>query len=302
MRLMLTIWVFLVLFPLIGCAQSAEELIVCGDNRVIIFDLNKSQDTLPHITWQWNAASATTLPDKYRTEYFQSIDECKPVAKGSQLLITSSSGGVALIDRAHQKILFYAWVGNAHSAALLPNKRIAVMASTHDQGNRIVLFDIEKSNTAIFYDSIYSGHGVVWDDKRQILYALGYDELRTYYLVDWTKDSPALKMQASWKIPGISGHDLSTYPTDDNKLLLTEHGSVWVFDKATQGFAPFEPLMGQKDIKAVSHHPHSNRMAYIQAETSWWSHRVYLTDPDQWISFPGIKLYKVRWMARSQAK
>lgn len=292
-------YIFLVFLPLICFGQAPNELIVCGDNQVIIFDIDQSQDTIPHITWRWNASDAMTLPHEYRTQYFQSIDECKPVAEGTQLLITSSSGGVGLIDIASKDILFYARVGNAHSAELLPNDRIAVMASTHDQGNRIVLFDIERSETPIFHDSLYSGHGVVWDNKSELLYALGYDELRAYTLKDWTTDSPALELKSNWRIPGESGHDLSNWSEDHNKLILTEHESVWFFDKSTHEFAAFEPLKARENVKAVSHHNSSNRLAYIQAEISWWSHRVYLTDPNQWFSFPRVKLYKVRWMPGS---
>ena len=300
MKIIKVKFIFLVFLPLICFGQLPNELIVCGDNQVIFFDVNQSIDTIPHITWQWQADDASTLPNEYRTQYFQSIDECKPVASSTQLLITSSSGGVALIDIATKKILFYALVGNAHSAELLPNNRIAVMSSTHDQGNRIVLFDIARSETPIFHDSIYSGHGVVWDKKDELLYALGYDELRAYRLKNWMTESPSLEIISSWKIPGESGHDLSSWSKDPNKLILTEHESVWLFDKSTHEFEPFVPLRARKDVKAISHHPSTYRMAYIQAEISWWSHRVYLTDPNQWFSFPGIQLYKVRWVTGSQ--
>ena len=288
--------ILLFLWPLMACCQSSNELIVCGDNQALILDVAQSKDTIPQVIWHWKANEAADLPDEYRTRYFQSVDECKPVSNGTQLLLTSSSGGVALIDRASKKTLFYALVGNAHSAELLPKNRIAVMASTHVQGNRIVLFNINKPETPIFYDSIYSGHGVVWDQQNQLLYALGYDELRAYQLNNWTSTSPSLKRQNSWKIPGSSGHDLSPWPKDHDKLVLTEHGSVWLFDKPTGKFESFEPLKGREDVKAVSLHHSTNRIAFIQAEISWWSHRIYLMNPDQWFSFPEIKLYKTRWV------
>ncbi|MDH3650944.1 MAG: DUF6528 family protein [Saprospiraceae bacterium] len=288
--------VLLFWLPIMAWSQSHEELIACGDNQVLIFDVAQSKDTVPQMIWHWKANEAVDLPNEYRTQYFQSMDECKPLLNGTQLLLTSSSGGVALIDRASKKALFYAVVGNAHSAELLPNGRIAVMASTHDQGNRIVLFNINKPESPIFYDSIYSGHGVVWDEENELLYTLGYDELRAYQLMNWHSTSPSLERQRSWKIPGASGHDLSPWPKDQNKLILTEHGSVWSFDKLTGNFATFEPLAGRQDVKAVSLHPTTNRIAFIQAETSWWSHRIYLQNPDQWFSFPDIKLYKVRWL------
>lgn len=279
-------------------AQSADltkELIVCGDNQVIIFDVEKSQDTVPHVVWRWKASEAFDLPTEYRSNFFRTMDECKPVDQGKKILITSSSGGVAFIDRATKKVLFYAYVGNAHSAEFLPNNKIVVAGSTHAQGNRLELFDLNRSEEPLFKDSLYSGHGVVWDEERQLLYALGYDELRAYSLQDWNSDYPKLKQENAWKIPGESGHDLMYLSNDNDKLLLTEHESVWLFDKQTSAFHAFEPLQGKKDVKAVSLHPTTNRLAYLQAEISWWSHHVYLKNPDQVFAFPGVDLYKVRW-------
>lgn len=287
--------VFLFCLPWISGCQTSNELIVCGDNQVIVFDVDQSQDTLPHITWRWEADKAD-LPEKYRLQYFQSIDECKPVAEGSQLLITSSSGGVVLVDKISKNVLFYAFVGNAHSAELLPHNRIIVAASTHDQGNRIELFDINQSESPIFQDSLYSGHGVVWDQENELLYALGYDQLRAYQLKNWNSATPSLERLHTWEIPGESGHDLAPLPHDNSKLLLTVHEGVWLFDKERHTFEPFEPLESKVDIKSVSFHATTDQMAYIQAETSWWAHRVYLKDTGQWFSFPKVKLYKVRWM------
>ncbi len=277
-------------------ADPTKELIVCGDSQVIVFDVAQSKDTTPHVTWRWKASEAFELPDKYRSDYFDTIDECKSVDQGKKILITSSSGGVALIDRATKKVLFYAYVGNAHSAEFLPNNKIVVAGSTHAQGNRLVIFDADQCEKPLFQDSLYSGHGVVWDAERQLLYALGYDELRAYSLQDWDSDYPKLKQEHAWKIPGESGHDLMYIPNDNDKLLLTEHESVWLFDKTNGVFEPFEPLREQKDVKAVSLHPTTNRLAYIQAEISWWSHHVYLKNPDRIFSFPGVDLYKVRWL------
>ena len=277
-------------------AQTNNELVTCGDNQVLIFDLDRSAGTTPYVTWRWKASEAFDLPGEYRSQLFRTLDECKPVSGGTQILITSSSGGVALLDKASKKALFYARVGNAHSAELLPGNRIVVAASTNEKGNRLELYDISAPEQPIFKDSLHSGHGAVWDEGRQLLYALGYDQLRAYSLKDWGTSQPSLRIEAQWTIPGISGHDLSPLPHDRDRLLLTEHESVWLFDKVEEEFVPFGPLEDKKDVKSVSFQPNSQRVAYIKAETRWWSHRVYLQEPSQWYSFPGIDLYKVRWM------
>jgi len=276
--------------------DSNQELMVCGDTKVIIFDVAKSKDTIPHIVWEWRANEAMDLPDVYREQFFATIDECKAVAGGTKILITSSSSGVALIERASQKVLFYARVGNAHSAEWLPNGRIVVAGSTNAKGNRLEVFDINQLEKPFYQDHLYSGHGVVWDAERQVLYALGYDELRAYTLQNWSSDAPQLKREQTWTIPGESGHDLMYLPNDNNQLLLTEHESVWLFDKTNGTFQPYAPLEGRTDVKGVSLHDETNRLAYIQAETSWWSTHVYLENPKRMFTFPNIRLYKTRWV------
>ena len=64
----------------------------------------------------------------------------------------------------------------SHSADMLPGNRIVVANSTNPRGNSIEIYDISRSNECIWRDSLYSGHGVVWSEKYQSLFALGYDE------------------------------------------------------------------------------------------------------------------------------
>ncbi len=289
--------IIFLLIPL-GCLSQTDsyQLMVCGDNQVIIFDPKQSQDTVPFVTWRWKASEAFDLPGIYRLTYLRSLDDCKPVDEGRKILVSSSSNGVALIDRATKETIFYANVGNAHSIEWLPGDRIVVAGSTNEKGNRLEVYDSKESETPLFQDSLYSAHGVVWDTNRKLLYALGYDVLRAYQLKEWDTDYPKLVQVHSWTIPGFSGHDLVAIPQQPDKLLLTEHESVWIFDKKTEKFSPFEPLEGREDVKAVSFHPESSQVAYIQAEISWWSHHVYLLDGNRYFSFPGVDLYKVRWI------
>lgn len=294
MRYLLTIFIaFLCLTAIPG---QNPVLMTCGDESVMIFDPENSKDTIPELIWEWNASTATDLPEAYRNQYFRTIDECKSVDGHTKILITSSSNGVAVIDRSSKKVLFRAVVGNAHSAEWLPADRIVVAGSTNKKGNRVALFDLNHSEKELFKDSLYSGHGVVWDAKKQLLYALGYQELRAYTLENWKSDHPKLRLKQTWKIPGKSGHDLAPYSKNDKFLIVTEHESTWLFNKNSGKFKPFKPLKDIHDIKSVTFHPTSNRLAYIKAETSWWSNRVYLADPLQWFSFPEVRLYKVRWL------
>ena len=293
-----SLWGLGVLWLLVSCGSGTRQerlLIVGGNDEVNIIDLKTSVDTIPDVIWTWRATEAKDLPDQYRERLFNHVDECKPIDGGLRILVTSSDGGVAIVDRSTKAVLFYTFVGNAHSAAWLPGERVAVAGSTHEKGNRLSIFDLSRGETPLFSDSLYSGHGVVWDDKRRRVYALGYDELRAYELVDWETTQPGLRLSKSWQIKGIGGHDLVQDPTDPDVLILTEHDGAWRFNLMSESFEPFHPLSTTHNVKSVTIHQ-AGEMAYIKAETSWWSTRIYLPGSGRFLTLPGRRLYKVRWL------
>ncbi|MGN7784974.1 DUF6528 family protein [Niabella sp. 22666] len=273
------------------CAQA--DLVACGGDQVVMVDSWKSTPGKAHITWTWKVGDAIGLPDAYR-KIMVPLDECKPVQGGKQLLVTSSGGGVALIEVASKKILFYAHSPMAHSAEMLPGGKIAVALSTHAMGNSVELYDSKKSGQRLFRDSLYSGHGVIWNEKLQRLFALGFSKLRSYRLVDWNSSKPLLVLEKSWKLPDEGGHDLSA--VDDNTMIVSTHHNVFNFDIKKQGFTVFEPLAGKHDIKAANYNKVNQRLVYTQAEQSWWTFNIYTVNPNQIIHIPDIKLYKVRML------
>jgi hypothetical protein len=286
---------FLISLPSIAQKDKITELIVCGDTAVYILDYNKTKDSIPHITWHWSAQDSE-LPEDLMKK-MRSTDECKPVNEGKQILITSSGGGVVLVDRKTKSSIFYAQVDNAHSAESLPNNRVIVAGSTGNNGNCLNIYDISHSDNIIYSDSLYSAHGVVWDDENQILYALGYDELRMYSLKNWDSSTPGIELIRTIKIPGISGHDLNTSFNKD-QLILTETNSVWIFNKKEETFEEYNPLAGYDHVKSVDFHPVTNQMVYIKAEEEWWSNNIYFKDPDKKIFIGDTRIYKVRWNYR----
>ena len=276
-----------------GCSPINRNCAaLCGDNVVKIIDLKKSEgDNIAQI-WQWTIEEPTVgLPAEY-ANYLRPLDECKFVDNNSKLLLTSSHSATVLIDIKSRKCLFYARTPMAHSAELLPNERIAVALSTHKLGNSLELYDIDSPEKVIWKDSLYSGHGVVWNAKRESLYALGYDVLREYKLKNWQSDNPSLEKVAEWPIPVRSGHDLSK--VDDRRMLVSGHEGVYVFDVESGEFSPFEPLKSTQNVKSVNYCPKSQRLIYTKAEESWWTHNVYQQNPDKVITIDSLKIYKVR--------
>lgn len=272
-------------------AAAQPDLVACGGDKVVMIDSRRSAPDKAHITWSWKVGDARDLPEEYR-KIMVPLDECKPVKGGKQLLITSSGGGVALLDVASKKVLFYAHSPMAHSAEMLPGGKIAVALSTQAMGNSIELYDSKKSAQRLLRDSLYSGHGVIWNEKQQRLFALGFSELRSYRLVDWNSSEPLLVLEKSWKLPDEGGHDLSA--VDDNTMIVSTHHNVFNFDIKKQQFTVFEPLAGKRDIKSANYNKVSQRLVYTQAEQSWWTFNIYSVNPGQTIRIPDIKLYKVR--------
>jgi hypothetical protein len=274
-------------------ARAADALVVCGWDEVFILDLADLRS--PRKVWTWKAADRKELPEAFRT-LFRTTDDCKPVA-GDRLLITASSDGAALVDRATGVARWWGRCGNTHSAEMLPGERIVLACSVRPEtGNRLVVFDVRTPERPLFSTELVSGHGVVWDEARQRLYALGGAELRAYRLVDWHAPQPSLHLDARFPLPDRGGHELSAVPGTQELLVSTE-GGVWRFDRAAGTFRPDPDLHGEHHVKSAVLHPLSGRLAYTQADTpEWWTDRIRLRRPEGLVTLEGERLYKVRWL------
>ena len=73
--------------------------------------LDMGRDPPPKV-WSWRAAERPELADV--ADEFKTTDECKPVKGGQRILITSSSGGVAVVERETGEAVFHTTVPNAH--------------------------------------------------------------------------------------------------------------------------------------------------------------------------------------------
>jgi len=269
--------------------EPENLVLVCGDSKVLVVDFSNQNNTTPSVAWSWDAHNATDLPSDYRMKKFNSIDDCKAIKGGKEILISSSSGAIAILNKKDKKVLFYTGVPNAHSLELLPDDKIVAAASTAGRGNRLMVFDINNSEKLLFSDSLYSAHGVEWDDKRNSLFALGYDVLREYKIIENFK----LELFKEWEIPGISGHDLQMTP-DGNNLFITEHTGAWIFNIENEKFSKIDNFPDAENIKSISQN-NSGQFVFTVPEESWWTYHVNFHNPTANLSFPDIHVYKARW-------
>lgn len=278
-----------------GCTPVKKNwMAVCGDGIVKIIDLSESDSTNIKEVWRWDKDDPqVNLPQGYDM-LMRNLDECKFVDNNTKMLLTASGDGMMLLDIETKDILTYAHVPMAHSADLLPGNRIAVALSTHPKGNALEVYDIDSPEKLVYRDSLYSGHGVVWNENRQSLFALGYKELREYKLENWDTETPSLVQVKNWEIPMTSGHDLS--PVDDNRMLVSAHEGVMWFDIDKEEFTPFEPLKDTENVKSVNYDAQTERLVYTKSEISWWTHNIYQCNPEKTLTIDSLNIYKVRVM------
>ena len=259
---------------------NPDQLLLCGADRVWAFDpANRTT------TWSWQAKDSPEIPVGFRAA-FRSTDECKPV--GEYVLVTSSSGGVALIIRENKRCAFYTYARNAHSACLLPGMRVAVAASTG--GDALMVFDRRKSGDTvqpIFTLPLKGAHGVLWDAHTESCWALGTDVLLQL--------NRNLKETARYPLPTPGGHDLS-FTNRRGQFFITSNTRVYLFDMATRQFTPHAKIGDLPKIKSVDQHIHTGQIVYQQAmPQNWWGHHIHFEAHRNAYEFSNQRLYKIRW-------
>jgi hypothetical protein len=277
----------------LAAQQPKQELIVCGWDEVFILDV--SRPGAPSKVWRWKAADRPEIPELLKTK-FRTVADCKPVS-GNRILLVASGDGVALVERATGKAVFWGACANAHSADLLPGDRIAVACSTRDVGgNRLAVFDARTPERELYSTELYSGHGALWDESRRRLWALGGRELRTYALTAWDTGTPSLRLDASYPLPSTGGHEL-VEAADSRQLAVTALRQAWFFDRDARTFSPHPELSERVGVKSISVHPTTKQVAYTQADApEWWTATIRFLHPEKTITLEGERIYKVRWV------
>jgi hypothetical protein len=268
----------------------AKSFMACGDSKIIMVDYNGSNDTSPKIIWEWNAHNDTALPEAYRATLFDTVDDCKSVNNGQDILVSASSGAVAILDTESKHAKFYTKVPNGHSIELLPGNRLIAASSISTEGNKLMLFDISKPDSKpLFTVPLESAHGVVWDRKRSSLYALGYNVSREYKMIS----ADALHLNKEWTIKGMDGHDMQMVPGGD-ALFMTEETGAWKFNLTDYTFGKIEGFPDAANIKSLGQ-DNSFQYIYTIEEESYWTYHVRFFNPTRVFTIPTVHVYKARW-------
>lgn len=262
-----------------------------AQNRVIIADVNTQK-----IIWEWNPAASTDITSA-NAKWFVNMSDAKPVYNNKYILATASTGGVALVRIADKKSIFYAYAGNgnAHSAEVLPDGNIVVACSTQ---NYLIIFHTDTIHHPFAgYTkkvTLADAHNVVWDNKRQLLWSASVNKVYGYRY-NFNCSNPDLALADSISLPVSGCHDLfSVYGKDS--LWLSTSNQVWTVDlkKKTVTQASNQPR-----IKSVSSGPAGFPTIVLQSintDPLWWSDNVIDLNDKLVFKYPGLEMYKARWL------
>jgi hypothetical protein len=263
-------------------------LVCAGGKEIFILDAADLAKGIARKIWSWTASPETGVPES-RTKWFANLDDAKAINDGKRVLITASNSGVAIVDVATRKVTWMATVRNAHTAELLPGGLVAAASSIG--GDELLVFDPKSTapESPVCRTPLLSAHGLVWDDERKTLWALGYDELRAYTITSSDRAQTQLELRKTHKLPGIGGHDLRAVP-QSTLMLITNKEHVYTFDRTKEQFTQHATLGKVEKVKSIDVHPQTGQIVH-----SLWGQKVTLTNPDRGITTGSNVVYKARW-------
>ncbi|MFD4477519.1 DUF6528 family protein [Streptomyces sp. NPDC058471] len=228
------------------------------------------------------------------------------------VLTTASFGFAAVVHYPSGKRYWGAAIGagddlfNPHSAEILPDGNVAVACST---GAQVRLYAASQGpHASRFAEAELKGaHGLHWDSVREVLWAIGDDELVTY-AVGGTRARPTLTRRSSLGLPvgtpgrTPGGHDLFPVAGRPGRLWVTTNASVFQYDIGAesfeQDFAGYEEI-ARKSVKAVGDDPRTGQVVTTVPESgleeTWWTTKVSVHRPESAYELVDGGIYKARW-------
>lgn len=284
-------------------ASSAWQILVADKGGHSIMILDGAPNGSCSVLWRVRPENDQHVAPEDRAS-FADIDEIKVADGGGTLFGCASSGAYFGLDVATSNLLFYGRMvesekyANFHSLERLPDGRYALAASTGV--DRIFLLDLNghpfqpKQQVRKSAAELSGAHGVVWDNRRDCLFALGYTNLVRYA---YSSKSMQLKEEGRWN-----------YMLDDNDfwghdLVPDGHGGYYFTTART--VRRFDPDAGRIEIvkhirDAKSFSPSESRGdLYAIPEVGYWAKRVTIdmrAGGVRTVPLPaGAAAYKFRW-------
>ncbi len=274
-----------------------------GNSHLEVYDISAGKLDESSLVWSCKMPYYNVAGTKFRHS-----EEYGDVA----LAVCGNSYG-CMVSYPEGKILWRteAAANNPHSIELMPNGVIAIASST---GGEVRFFTTDKnlSKTASATAVLEDAHGVLWDEEKQVLWAIGRTVLTAYRVtladgkVTVTEDT-ALRAT----IPSDHAHDLAPVYGNKDELWITTGSHVYRFNKATKTFtadyAGHESL-DRDAIKGVGNFEDGS-IVYIYPDgafKSWTTQSAFFLRADNGMKPETLKsadghFYKIRvWDTRYQ--
>lgn len=159
---------------------------------------------------------------------------------GNVMLATGGNNYGCMVSYPQGKVLWStnSTANNPHSIELLPNGIIAIASS---DGNEIRFFNSneQSSEIAAAIVPLKDAHGVLWDERREVLWAVGWDILTAYTVTLNSDGSIDVRENTNLRtvIPSTGAHDLAPVYGTENELWISTWDCVYRFKTDTMTFS-----------------------------------------------------------------
>ncbi len=229
--------------------------------QIGVYDLDvRPWDASRALVWRWSAdplngfeglMHAWGLPTDAKLRRCDRWD-------GQWMVVTDSLGLAAIVNypAGNERKWGLNVGGNPHSAELLPNGNIAVAAST---GGWVRVYTSSQGKDAETYaEYAFPGaHGVEWDAKRQVLWAVGEDRLIALEVYG-NAEAPRIRQVHQVRLPTSGGHDLQPVYGHEDRLWISTQAKVYQYSIAMDQFDEDYPgceRISRAHVKSVGDMP-----------------------------------------------
>jgi hypothetical protein len=276
-----------------------------GNSHLEVYDISEGKLDESSLVWSYKMPYYNIAGTKLR----------RSETHGEVALAVCGTGYGCMISYPAGELLWYtdAAANNPHSIELMPSGVIAIASST---GGEVRFFTTENkvSRKPAASMALEDAHGVLWDDEKQVLWAIGRTVLTAYHVELGSDGKVTVSEDKSLRvtIPSDHAHDLAPVYGNSDELWITTGSHVYRFSKSSKTFSTDYAGHGSLDrgaIKGVGNFPDGS-IVYIYPDggfKSWTSRSAFLlrnadgTILGETLESETGHFYKIRvWDARYQ--
>ncbi|WP_228983045.1 DUF6528 family protein [Streptomyces sp. DH12] len=280
-----------------------------GSRRLVVFDGRRRVWGPAAERWAFTPLGDPRYADLAPERSWVHPDEAKVRRwRGRTYVLTTASYGFAAVvaypsgDRYWARALAPGTLRvNPHSAELLPDGSVAVAGST---GDLVRLYEPPPGERYAEF-ALDDAHGLVWDGRLGVLWALGGDRL-VALRPHGAGGRPALREVYGVRLPEPGGHDLGQVARDPDRLWVSTGRAVHQYVKSRRAFVrdyPGAAAVSRARVKAVGDDPLTRQVLSTVPEPGlaedWWTTGATVHRPGPAgagaYRLPGGGIYKARW-------